>query len=80
MHKEFSEYINQMAFGKLPIIQLVSVEKMTFPLYDWEAARFKKWQDEVWENPDKFEEWAKKQKENIDKMKSQLGVDNESKD
>ncbi len=47
IHKEDLEYIKQMAFGKLPLVQLVSAEKMTFPLYDWEAKRFLEWQKEV---------------------------------
>jgi Fe-S-cluster containining protein len=45
--EEDIEYIKQMAFGRLPIVQLVPVEKMSFPLLDWEAKRFKKWQQEV---------------------------------
>ena len=47
MPQEDIEYIKQMAFGRLPIVQLVPVEKMSFPLLDWEAERFKKYQHEV---------------------------------
>lgn len=47
MPLEDLEYIKQMAFGRLPIVQLVPVEKMSFPLYDWEAKRFMEWQKEV---------------------------------
>ena len=47
MPKEDKEFMEEMAYGKLPLVQLVSVEKMSFPLWDWEAKRFKKWQQEV---------------------------------
>ncbi|MFC2016571.1 YkgJ family cysteine cluster protein [Chloroflexota bacterium] len=47
MPKEDIEYIKQMAFGRLPIVQLAPIEKMSFPLLDWEAKRFKKYQQEV---------------------------------
>jgi Fe-S-cluster containining protein len=45
--KEDREFIKQYAFGKLPVVQLVPVEQMTFPLWDWEAKRFSEWQHEV---------------------------------
>jgi len=45
--KEDREFIQQYAFGKLPVVQLVPVEQMTFPLWDWEAKRFAEWQDEL---------------------------------
>ena len=45
--KEDREFIKQYAFGKMPVIQLVPVEQMTFPLWDWEARRFSEWQNEV---------------------------------
>ena len=41
------EFIKENAFGKLPVIQLVPVERMTFPLWDWEAKRSWEWQKEV---------------------------------
>lgn len=44
---EDAEFIREMAYGKLPLVQLVPLEKMSFPLWDWEAARFKEWQQEV---------------------------------
>jgi len=47
MPREDSEFIKEMAFGKLPLVQLVPLEKMSFPLWDWEASRFKEWQKEV---------------------------------
>jgi len=47
MPREDKEFIQKMAFGKLPLVQLVPIEKMSFPLWDWEASRFKKWQHEV---------------------------------
>jgi len=45
--KEDREFIKEHAFGKLPVVQLVPVEQMTFPLWDWEAKRFMGWQHEV---------------------------------
>ena len=45
--KEDREFLKGHVFGKLPVIQLVPVEQMTFPLWDWEAKRFKEWQNEV---------------------------------
>ena len=41
------EFMEKMAYGKLPLVQLVPIEKMSFPLWDWEAKRFMKWQREV---------------------------------
>ncbi|MBL7056216.1 YkgJ family cysteine cluster protein [Candidatus Woesearchaeota archaeon] len=46
MPKESSNFLEQMAFGKLPIVQLVPVNKMTFTLWDWEARRFREWEKE----------------------------------
>ncbi len=45
--KEDREFIKQYAFGKMPVVQLVPVEQMTFPLWDWEAKRFSEWQHEA---------------------------------
>ena len=45
--KEDGEFIKEHAFGKLPVVQLVPVEQMTFPLWDWEAKRFMEWQHEA---------------------------------
>ncbi|MBI2652572.1 YkgJ family cysteine cluster protein [Candidatus Woesearchaeota archaeon] len=45
--KEDREFLKQNVFGKMPVVQLVPVEQMTFPLWDWEAKRFKEWQHEV---------------------------------
>jgi len=45
--KEDREFIKQHAFGKLPVVQLVPVERMTFPLWDWEAKRFEEWQHDA---------------------------------
>lgn len=45
--KEEKEFIEKYAFGKLPLIQLFPVDKMAFPLFDFEAKRFKKWEQEV---------------------------------
>jgi Fe-S-cluster containining protein len=45
------KFIEQYAFGKLPVVQLVPVEHMTFPLWDWEASRFKQWGKDVGIDP-----------------------------
>ncbi|MBI2657505.1 YkgJ family cysteine cluster protein [Candidatus Woesearchaeota archaeon] len=45
--KEDQEFIREFAFGKMPVVQLVPVERMTFPLWDWEAKRFMEWQKEA---------------------------------
>jgi Fe-S-cluster containining protein len=47
MPREDVEFIQQMAFGKLPLVQLIPLERMTFPLWDWEAERFREWQHEA---------------------------------
>ena len=47
MPREDKEFIEKMAFGKLPLVQLVPVQEMTFTLWDWEAKRFREWQKEV---------------------------------
>ena len=41
------EFLKENAFGKMPVVQLVPVEQMTFPLWDWEAKRFMEWQNEA---------------------------------
>ena len=45
--KEDIEFVKNYAFGKLPVVQLVPAERMTFPLWDWEAKRFMEWQKEA---------------------------------
>ena len=45
--KEDREFLKENVFGKMPVVQLVPVEQMTFPLWDWEAKRFAEWQHEV---------------------------------
>ena len=45
--KEDREFIKQHAFGKMPVVQLVPVEQMTFPLWDWESKRFAESQNEA---------------------------------
>ena len=47
MPYEDKEFIKEHAFGNLPVVQLVPVEQMTFPLWDWEAKRFMEWQIEA---------------------------------
>lgn len=45
--KEDKEFLKEHVFGEMPVVQLVPVEQMTFPLWDWEAKRFEEWQHEV---------------------------------
>lgn len=45
--KEDQEFIREFAFGKMPVVQIAPVERMTFPLWDWEAKRFMEWQKEA---------------------------------
>lgn len=45
--KDDLDFVNKYAFGKMPVVQLVPAEQMTFPLWDWEAKRFQEWQNEV---------------------------------
>ena len=45
--KEDREFLKEHVFGKMPVVQLVPVEQMTFPLWDWEAKRFMEWQHEA---------------------------------
>lgn len=39
-------FVKEYAYGKLPVVQLIPVERMTFPLWDWEAKRFITWATE----------------------------------
>ncbi len=41
------KFIQEFAYGRLPLVQLIPIEKMTFPLYDWEAKRFLKWKGSI---------------------------------
>ena len=41
------EFLKEYAYGKLPVVQLFPIEKMSLPLLDFEAKRFKKWAQEV---------------------------------
>jgi len=41
------KFLEKYAYGELPLIQLFPIGRMSFPLFDFEAKRFKKWQDEV---------------------------------
>ena len=45
--KEDRKFLKENVFGKMPVVQLVPVEQMTFPLWDWEAKRFMEWQHEA---------------------------------
>ena len=45
--KDDVDFLKEYAFGKLPVVQLVSFEQMTFPLWDWEASRFMQWQHDA---------------------------------
>ena len=45
--REDREFLKENVFGKMPVVQLVPVEQMTFPLWDWEAKRFLEWQNDA---------------------------------
>lgn len=47
LSKEDYEFLKEFAYGKMPLIQLIPLEQTSFPLWDWEAKRFKEWQKEV---------------------------------
>ena len=41
------KFLEKYAYGKLPLVQLLPVEKMSFPLFDFEAKRFRQWEKEA---------------------------------
>jgi len=41
------KFLKEYAYGKLPLIQLFPIERMSFPLFDFEAKRFKQWEKQV---------------------------------
>jgi len=47
MPHEDKEFLKEHVFGKLPVFQAAPIERMTFPLWDWEAKRFREWQNEA---------------------------------
>jgi Fe-S-cluster containining protein len=49
--QEDKQFLKEFAYGKLPLVSLFPIEKMSFPLFDFEAKRFKKWAMEVNVNP-----------------------------
>ncbi len=40
------EFIKEYGYGKLPLVQIIPIEEMTFPLWDFEAKRFKEYEKE----------------------------------
>ena len=47
MPAEDAAFMKEMAYGKMPLVQLIPLEKISFPLYDWEAKRFMGWQHDA---------------------------------
>ncbi len=45
--EEDKKFLKEFAYGKLPLVQLAPIEKISFPLFDWEAKRFKEWEKEL---------------------------------
>ena len=45
--KEDETFLREHAYGKMPLIQLIPLEKMSFPLWDWEAKRFREWEQDI---------------------------------
>ncbi len=41
------KFLEEHAYGVLPVVQLNPTGKTSFPLYDWEAKRFMQWQKEA---------------------------------
>ncbi|MBW2975655.1 YkgJ family cysteine cluster protein [Candidatus Woesearchaeota archaeon] len=41
------EFIRKYAYGQLPLVQIFPIERMSFPLFDFEAKRFRGWQKEA---------------------------------
>tara|TARA_Y100000310_G_scaffold333517_1_gene411235 strand:- start:313 stop:1104 length:792 start_codon:yes stop_codon:yes gene_type:complete len=46
LSEEETEFLKENAFGKMPLFQLIPIEESSFPLWDWEAKRFKSWAKE----------------------------------
>ena len=44
---EDKDFLKEYAYGKMPLVQMQPVEKISFPLWGWEAKRFKEWQGKV---------------------------------
>ncbi|MEA2037792.1 MAG: YkgJ family cysteine cluster protein [Nanoarchaeota archaeon] len=44
--KEDKEFLKEYSYGKLPLVNLFEVEKMSMPLFDFEAKRFREWEKE----------------------------------
>ncbi len=44
---EDKEFLKEYAYGKMPLFQLQPVDKISFPLWSWEAKRFLGWQKDV---------------------------------
>lgn len=40
------KFIREYGYGKMPLVQIIPVDEMTFPLWDFEATRFKKYQEQ----------------------------------
>ena len=49
------KFLSEFGYGKLPLVQMHPIEKMSFPLFDFEAKRFLEWAKEVKVEP-KIEE------------------------
>jgi|TARA_B100001971_G_scaffold189118_1_gene190947 Fe-S-cluster containining protein len=47
LSKDEEDFLRENAFGKMPLFQLIPIEETSFPLWDWEAKRFKEWEKEV---------------------------------
>jgi len=45
--REDEEFLKRYAYGKMPLVQLVPLKEMSFPLWDWEAKRFVEYEKEV---------------------------------
>lgn len=46
LSEEEESFLKEYGYGKMPLINIIPVEGISFPLWDWEAKRFKIWQKE----------------------------------
>lgn len=47
LSEEEESFLKEYGYGKMPLVNIIPLEKISFPLWDWEAKRFKRWQEEA---------------------------------
>lgn len=43
-NSEDKEFLSEFAYGRMPLVQLQPINMISFPLWDWEAKRFRQWE------------------------------------